>query len=144
MECINPYAYKQPLNKILQAQGQPFLDFRPRTISLPYFQDDFEMPRPDFFRGSQEQKQNDLPKGRQEPPLEWVTWDSLKLWIRELPPNVATLELWTNFKKLGNIKSIDIFVSKSGLRGCPEGSIPPDTGKTHVYVAALQVLFLPQ
>ena len=112
---LHPHSDEPPINYSHHSRSSTFVRGQ---FPSPYFQEDFTMPRPEFFSGSQKRKQkpNDLPKGRPEPPLEWGTWDSLKLWIKDLPPNVTTLELWTNFKKLGNIESIDIFVSKAGLK----------------------------
>lgn len=47
---------------------------------------------------------------------EWTTWDFVDLFVSNLPPEIRTVDLWDNFKKEGNIDSIDIFVTKAGQK----------------------------
>jgi hypothetical protein len=47
---------------------------------------------------------------------EWTTWDFVDLFLSNLPPGIRTVDLWNNFKKEGEVDSIDIFVTRDGRK----------------------------
>lgn len=47
---------------------------------------------------------------------EWMTWDFVDLFLSNLPPGIRTVDLWNNFKKEGEVDTIDIFVTRDGQK----------------------------
>lgn len=46
----------------------------------------------------------------------WQTWDLFDVYLKHLPPDVRTVDIWRCFRNDGHIDSIEIFVDRAGVR----------------------------
>ncbi|KAL4924881.1 RNA dependent RNA polymerase-domain-containing protein [Aspergillus undulatus] len=51
---------------------------------------------------------------RQQPIAKWKTWESVAVFLNNVPKEVTTQDLWRSFKEEGNIVSIDIWEDSHG------------------------------